>query len=184
MPLKLLLHVCCAPCSVMCVQTLRGAGVDVTGFWYNPNIHPFTEYKARMDALASYAASIALPMVWVDEYGLRPFVARALADPANRCAGCYEERLRKTAVAAREGGYDAFSTTLLISPYQQHERLREVAGRIAAEVGIPFHYVDFRPLFRAGRQIARELPLYMQKYCGCIFSEEERYLGGKRAKTS
>lgn len=173
--MKLLLHVCCAPCSVMCVKTLREAGVDVTAYWYNPNIHPFTEYQARKESFATYSESIGMPVVWNDVYGLRPFVERALADLDNRCAGCYEERLRKTAEAAKEGGYDAFSTTLLISPYQKHETLREVALRIAAEVGIPFHYVDFRPFFREGQKIARTLPVYMQKYCGCIFSEEERY---------
>jgi predicted adenine nucleotide alpha hydrolase (AANH) superfamily ATPase len=163
----------------MCVRTLRDAGHNVTGYWYNPNIHPYTEYKARMDSLSAYAGSIGLPMIWNDSYGLRPFVRRAVSDLDNRCSGCYEERLRTTAQTALEGGFDAFSTTLLISPYQKHDILRGVAERVSAEVGIPFLYVDFRPLFYEGRRIARSLPLYMQKYCGCIFSEEERYLSGK-----
>ncbi|HAQ55805.1 MAG TPA: hypothetical protein DCR44_00100 [Acholeplasmatales bacterium] len=181
--MKLLLHVCCAPCSVMVVKTIRAADVDVTAYWYNPNIHPYTEYVARRDAFKSYSETIGLPVVWNDFYGLRPFVERAMADPANRCAGCYEERLRKTAEEAKQGGYDAFSTTLLISPYQKHERLIEVADRIAREVGVPFYYVDFRPFFREGQRIARTLPIYMQKYCGCIFSEEERYLARQAKKT-
>lgn len=173
--MKLLLHVCCAPCSIMAVKILRDAGIDVTAYWYNPNIHPVTEYEARRDSFVAYASSIGLPVVMNDFYGLRPFLERALSDLGNRCSGCYEERLRKTAEAAASGGFDVFSTTLLISPYQKHETLRDVAGRIAAEVGVPFHYVDFRPYFREGQRLARTLPVYMQKYCGCIFSEEERY---------
>lgn len=181
--MKLLLHVCCAPCSVMVVKTIRDAGVDVTAYWYNPNIHPFTEYEARREAFKAYSASIGLPVVWNDFYGLKPFVERAMKDLENRCAGCYEERLRKTAEAAKTGGYDAFSTTLLISPYQKHEQLIEVAERIAKEAGIPFYYVDFRPFFREGQRIARTLPIYMQKYCGCIFSEEERYRAKQAKRT-
>jgi len=181
--MNVLLHICCAPCSVMCVKTLRDAGITITGYWYNPNIHPYTEYRARLDALKGYAETIDLPMIWNDVYGLRPFIVRAISDLDNRCDGCYEERLRQTAMAAKAGGYDAFSTTLLISPYQKHERLKSVAERIAAETGVPFHYVDFRSMFREGQRIARGLPLYMQKYCGCIFSEEERYRTPREPKT-
>lgn len=174
--MKILMHICCAPCSVMCITDLRTAGHDITGFWYNPNIHPFTEYELRKNALKEYATSISLPMIWRDEYGLRKFVALVSDHLDERCPSCYRERLRETAKVAKTEGFDAFTTTLLISPYQKHEVLREVADAIAFEIGIPFHYVDFRPAFREGQKIARTLPLYMQKYCGCIFSEEERYL--------
>jgi len=178
--MKLLLHICCAPCSILCIKRLRESNIDVTGFWYNPNIHPFTEYEARKNALMTYAESIDLPMIWQDEYGLRPFAKMVVDDLDNRCPKCYRLRLEAVAKAAKAQGFDAFSTTLLISPYQKHDLLRGVAEEIAKEVGIPFHYVDFRPDFRAGQTIARTLPLYMQKYCGCIFSEEERYQ--KKAK--
>ena len=85
-------------------------------------------------------------------------------------------RLDKTAQKAKELGFDYFSTTLLISPYQNHEMIYEVAEDMAEKYGVKFLYKDFRPFFREGQKIAMELGMYMQKYCGCIFSEEERYL--------
>ena len=85
-------------------------------------------------------------------------------------------RLFETARQAQEGGFDSFTSSLFISPYQQHELMRDVAERAAAEYGVAFLYRDFRPYFRSGQDFAREHGFYMQKYCGCVFSEEERYL--------
>ena len=173
--MKTLLHICCAPCANQCIEVLRGEGMDVTGFWYNPNIHPFTEYRARRDCLRQYAQTIALPLLERDEYALRPFV-RAVADKLDsRCETCYAMRLFAAAKAAKEGGFDSFTSSLFISPYQNHTLMIDVANRASEEYEIPFLYRDFRPYFRAGQQRARELGFYMQKYCGCIFSEEERY---------
>lgn len=170
-----LLHICCAPCSISCIESLRGESIALTGFWYNPNIHPFTEYKARKNTLVDYAASIELPLVVENLYGLRTFISHVSPDFDNRCGYCYQSRLEETARYAAEHGFDSFTTTLLISPYQKHELIRETAERVAEAYGVAFLYRDFRPLFRDGQQKARELGLYMQKYCGCIFSEEERY---------
>jgi predicted adenine nucleotide alpha hydrolase (AANH) superfamily ATPase len=178
--MKVLLHICCAPCSVMCIRHLRADGLEVTGYWYNPNIHPMTEYTSRLDALKIYAESIGLPMIINDFYGLRKFTKLVVDNLDNRCEICYRERLETVALAAKTGGFDAFSTTLLISPFQKHEKLIAVAMEVAMNIGIKFHYVDFRPDFREGQRIARTFPLYMQKYCGCIFSEEERYLPRKK----
>ena len=89
---------------------------------------------------------------------------------------CYEMRLYAAAKTAKAEGFDSFTSSLFISPYQKHELMREVAERAAAEYGVTFLYRDFRPYFRAGQARARELGFYMQKYCGCVFSEEERYL--------
>ncbi len=180
--MKILLHICCGPCSVMSVKTLRELGHHVTGYWYNPNIHPYIEYKNRLNALIDYAESIDLDLLINDEYGLKDFVKKAVEDETFRCEGCYRSRLEETAIKAKTDGYDAFSTTLLISPYQLHERLKEIAEEVAKDVGIEFFYTDFRPHFREGQRLAREANLYMQKYCGCIFSEEERYLGKKKKK--
>ena len=178
--MKTLLHICCAPCANQCIDVLRSEGAELTGFWYNPNIHPFTEYRARRNCVREYAASVALPLLERDEYALRPFV-RAVADNiAGRCVKCYEFRLFAAAQAAKDGGFDSFTSSLFISPYQNHELMRAVAERAAEEVGIPFLYRDFRPYFRAGQERARELGLYIQKYCGCVFSEEERYLTESR----
>ena len=174
--MKLLMHICCAPCANAPIASLRQRGVAVTGFWYNPNIHPFTEYRARRNCLREYAAAVSLPLLEKDEYGLRPFCRTVAEDIAGRCVKCYEMRLFETAKTAAEGGFDAFTSSLFISPYQNHELLMDVANRAAEAHGISFYYEDFRPLFREGQQTAREQSFYMQKYCGCVFSEEERYL--------
>ncbi len=173
--MKILLHMCCAPCSVACIKSLREEGADVTGFWYNPNIHPYMEYKNRKNTAIEYAKQIDLPLVIYDEYGLRQFVAHVSPEFDKRCGYCYRTRMDETANYAAQNGFDAFLTTLLISPYQNHEMICESAQRAAQQYGVPFLYRDFRSLFREGQSMARESELYMQKYCGCIFSEEERY---------
>lgn len=175
-----LLHICCAPCANQCIDVLRTDGCAVTGYWYNPNIHPFTEYRSRRNCLRDYAASIELPLIERNDYGLRPFVRAVAEDIDGRCVKCYSMRLYAAAHEAKEGGFDSFTSSLFISPYQNHELLREVAERAAAEYGVTFLYRDFRPLFRAGQERARELGMYIQKYCGCVFSEEERYLKAKK----
>ena len=174
--MKTLLHVCCAPCANQCVEVLRGEEIEVFGFWYNPNIHPFTEYRARRTCLRSYAEDVQLPLIEKNDYALRPFVREVAADLENRCGKCYEMRLFEAAKTAAEGGFDSFTSSLFISPYQNHDLMREVAERAAHTFGVEFLYRDFRPYFKDGQQFAREHDFYMQKYCGCVFSEEERYL--------
>ena len=171
-----LLHICCAPCANQCIEVLQGEKTEVTGFWYNPNIHPFTEYRARRNTVREYLQSIDVKLLERDDYALRPFVREVAEDIANRCGKCYEMRLFEAARQAKEGGFDSFTSSLFISPYQNHDLMRETAERAAAEYGVEFLYRDFRPYFRAGQDRARELGMYMQKYCGCVFSEEERYL--------
>ena len=178
--MKLLMHICCAPCANMPIDALRADGIDLTGYWYNPNIHPFTEYRARRNCLREYAQTIKLPLLERDDYGLRPFVRAVAEDIPGRCVKCYEMRLLETARQAKEGGFDSFTSSLFISPYQNHELMRDVAERAAAEYGVEFLYRDFRPYFAAGQERARELGFYMQKYCGCVFSEQERYLKPKK----
>lgn len=174
--MKTLLHICCAPCANQCIDALRNEGHALSGFWYNPNIHPFTEYRARRNCLRDYAASVSLPLLERDDYALRPFVRAVAEDIGNRCVKCYEMRLSAAAQFAGEHGFEAFTSSLFISPYQNHELMIMVAQKAADANGVQFLYRDFRPLFRAGQDRARELGLYMQKYCGCVFSEEERYL--------
>ena len=149
-----LLHICCAPCANQCIDVLRTDGYAVTGYWYNPNIHPFTEYRSRRNCLRDYAASIELPLIERNDYGLRPFVRAVAEDIDGRCVKCYSMRLYAAAHEAKEGGFDSFTSSLFISPYQNHELLREVAERAAAEYGVTFLYRDFRPLFRAGQERA------------------------------
>jgi len=175
--MKLLLHTCCAPCSVYCIKSLRKEEIEPTVYWFNPNIHPYMEYKARRDTLKEYAQSIEVEAIFEENYGLKEFCKNVIDDLENRCAKyCYRVRLEQTAKYAKENGYDAFTTTLLVSPYQNHELLIQVAQEIAEKYDIEFLYRDFRPGFREGQAEARSLGLYMQKYCGCVFSEEDRYL--------
>lgn len=174
--MKLLMHTCCAPCSVYCIDTLRAEGIEPDLFWYNPNIHPFIEYKARRDCLRDYASTVGVKLIINENYGLDEFCRNVVNDIPGRCVNyCYRKRIGETVRYAVENGYDAFTTTLLVSPYQKHEELKAVCEELAAAAGIKFVYRDFRVGFRAGQAKARELGLYMQKYCGCIFSEEERY---------
>ena len=174
--MKTLMHICCAPCANQPIEVLRADGIELTGFWYNPNIHPVTENRARRTCLEEYAKTIELPILMKNDYALRPFVRAVADDIAGRCVKCYEMRLFETAKQAAEGGFDSFTSSLFISPYQNDELMRETAERAALEYGVKFLYRDFRPYFQAGQAFAREHGLYMQKYCGCIFSEEERYM--------
>lgn len=174
--MKLLLHTCCAPCSVYCIDWLRDEKIEPTIYWYNPNIHPYMEYKARRDTLKEYTKSINVQAIFEENYGLQEFTKQVIHKLENRCVEyCYPIRLQQTAKYAKEHGYDAFSTTLLISPYQNHEAIKQIGETLAKQYKIEFLYHDFREGFRQGQQKARELGLYMQKYCGCIFSEEDRY---------
>ena len=174
--MKTLLHMCCAPCANQCVEVLTADKFEVTGFWYNPNIHPFTEYRSRRNCLREYAESIALPLIEKNDYALRPFIREVAEDISHRCGKCYEMRLFEAAKQAAEGGFDSFTSSLFISPYQNHELMKETAERAAMQYNVEFLYRDFRPYFKAGQEFAREHGFYMQKYCGCVFSEEERYL--------
>ena len=159
--MKLLMHTCCAPCSVYCIDSLRQEGIEPTVYWYNPNIHPYMEYKARRDCLKEYAKSIDVEAIFEEDYGLDEFCKNVICDLQNRCQNyCYRVRLEKTAKYAKENGFDTISTTLLVSPYQKHEVLKMEGEEIAK---------------KDGQTKARELGLYMQKYCGCVFSEEDRY---------
>ncbi len=175
--MKLLLHTCCAPCSVYCIDSLRNEGIEPVSYWFNPNIHPYIEYKTRRDTLIEYSKMINLELIINENYGLREFCKEVIDDLDNRCSKyCYRVRIEQTAKYAKENGYDAFTTTLLVSPYQNHEELKKICEEMAEKYDIKFLYRDFRPGFREGQNKARELGLYMQKYCGCVFSEEERYV--------
>lgn len=185
--MKLLLHTCCAPCSVYCIKTLRKEGIEPTLFWYNPNIHPYNEYKARRDCLKEYAKSQKVELILEDEYGLDEFVCAVSKMMAredfgdvmlNRCQNyCYPKRLRKVFEYAKENGYDTVSTTLLYSIYQQHDIIKDLMERLAKEYGVKFLYRDFRGGWKEGQEEAQKAGLYMQKYCGCVFSEEESGIG-------
>ena len=178
--MKLLMHTCCAPCSVYCIDSLREEEIELVSYWYNPNIHPYVEYKTRRDTLLKYSKIANFELIINEEYGLREFCKNVIGDLGNRCVNyCYRVRLEATAKYAKENGYDAFTSTLFVSPYQKHEELKKLCEEISQKYDIEFLYRDFRVGFRVGQAKAREIGLYMQKYCGCIFSEEQSQLAIK-----
>ncbi len=175
--MKLLLHICCANCLIYPLQRFKQEGIEVTGYFYNPNIHPLAEYKKRRQTLTEYSKQCGLDVEYVKGYDLESFfqnIAGCEAEPA-RCRRCYQMRLQKTAEFARDNGFDAFSTTLLVSPYQQHEILQQTGQEIAEAAGIEFFYQDFRSGWNQALEESKNLRLYRQKYCGCLYSERDRY---------
>ena len=176
--MKLLLHTCCAPCSVYCIKSLRKEGIEPTLYWYNPNIHPYAEYKARRDCLREYAKVVDVNLLEDDAYGLDEFVCNTYDKISTRCQEyCYLKRLRQAFEFAKSEGFDAISTTLLYSIYQKHDFIKDLMTSLSAEYGIEFVYRDFREGWQEGQDEARRIGLYMQKYCGCVFSEEESGIG-------
>jgi predicted adenine nucleotide alpha hydrolase (AANH) superfamily ATPase len=161
---------------------------EVAGYFYNPNIHPYEEYLRRLAAARTWAESAGVLLLSDESYAADEsyapptWIKEAASSLSDRCRACYHLRLEKTAARAKAAGYDAFSTTLLISPYQKHDELVTVAEAVALHVGIPFYYRDFRPHFNATFAPARALGLYRQNYCGCLLSAYERRTRPQRQK--
>jgi predicted adenine nucleotide alpha hydrolase (AANH) superfamily ATPase len=173
--MKLLLHICCGPCALYPIKKLVSSKFDeILGYYYNPNIHPPSEYKKRKDALADAAKKISFEVIYpfynMEEYFKEIPLAQ---DSPERCRSCWRLRLSKTAGFAKENGFDAFTTTLLISPYQDHELVRKLGEDISQENAVEFYYEDFRKGFRQSQEEAKKENLYRQKYCGCVFSEKD-----------
>jgi predicted adenine nucleotide alpha hydrolase (AANH) superfamily ATPase len=173
---RILLHVCCAPCSIYPFKKLLEQGHSVTGFFFNHNIHPYQEYRKRLDAVRDFAGRKSLEMIYKDEYALEKFLSAVAANPSERCTYCYFSRLDAAAATAAELGFDAFTSSLLYSRYQNHDLIIQTAERAAERHGIAFYYEDFRPGWQEGIKESKEMGLYRQQYCGCIYSEKERYL--------
>lgn len=173
--MKILLHICCAPCATYPVERLRRGGYQVQGFWYNPNIHLYREYCRRRDSLKDYAARVDLAVSYEDKYGLREFLRLVGDGKGDRCPACYHLRLQRAARVAGQGEFDAFTTTLLGSPHQRHDLIRNIGEQAGRENKIEFYYQDFRPGSREGSRLAKEMNLYRQQYCGCLYSEYERF---------
>ena len=178
--MNLFLHMCCGPCSVYPVSYLREQGHQLTGWFYNPNIHPYKEFRRRLDTAGEFACRVELTMLVQDDYTLEDFLTRALTAPEGRCYACYRLRLDEAARTAKESGFDAFTTTLLVSPYQKHDLIRQAGEAAAEKFDIPFYYQDFRPGWKEGVTKSLEMELYRQPYCGCIFSERDRYWKPKK----
>ncbi|MDD5652772.1 MAG: epoxyqueuosine reductase QueH [Candidatus Omnitrophica bacterium] len=169
--MKILLHICCAPCIIYPLKALKEKGAAVTGFFYNPNIYPQEEYLRRKEALEIYSqgqgAEIIYPQYRPEEY----VQATQGKEGKERCLSCWNFRLKKTAQEAKLRQFEYFSTTLLVSPYQDQEALKKIGEDLAAQEKIKFYYEDFRIGYRDAHNEARQKGIYCQKYCGCIHSE-------------
>jgi predicted adenine nucleotide alpha hydrolase (AANH) superfamily ATPase len=175
---KLLLHACCGPCLIYPLNAFNGEKESsVTVYYYNPNIHPSMEYLRRLDAISSYCVSKKVSLV-IDEYKPKQYfemVNPERIDLGDRCVECYRLRLYKTGKYAAQQGYDSFSTTLTVSPYQNHDAIIMLGKEAQEKYGVDFVYRDFRNGFREAQETAKSLEMYRQPYCGCVYSETERY---------
>ena len=171
-----LMHTCCAPCSLSCIEPLRSEGIEPVAFWYNPNIHPWKEYEARRDCLLGYAPSIGMEVRVHEEYGLRPFVEAVAGDLDHRCGYCYTHRLEETARYAAAHGFEWFCTTLSISPMKDPIRINALGQELGEKYNVCFLPSEFRKKdgYKRSLQLSAEYGLYRQDYCGCVFSKQER----------
>jgi predicted adenine nucleotide alpha hydrolase (AANH) superfamily ATPase len=176
--MRLLMHICCANCAIYPLIFLKQKNIEVDGFWFNPNIHPYLEYKNRLDALRHLQSLWNLNIFYEDYYGLKEFLRNVVGRENERCLYCYTSRLEETAKKAKEIGADAFTTSLLVSPFQKIDVIIKLGISISKQYSVEFYVDDFRKGYNEGRRIAKELGLYRQKYCGCIYSEMERYKNG------
>ncbi len=167
--MNVLMHMCCAPCSVYPVDRLTAEGCRLEGLFYNPNIHPREEYEKRRENVRIYSGIKNLKVNYIEDFRQKEW-ERFSGQEAARCTMCYDIRMDRAASFAAENGFDAFTTSLLVSPYQKHDLIRELGEKYVEKYGVDFLYMDFRPGFRQGQQQAKELGLYRQKYCGCIKS--------------
>ena len=173
--MNILLHVCCGPCALYPLKVMREKGHYVQGYFHNPNIHPFTEFKRRIEALEQMAAAEQFSLTIDDRYGLTEYLRRVVFNEETRCSLCYDMRLEQAAKRAAEEGMVGMTTTLLYSKYQNHDLIREKGEKLARAYGITFYYEDFRQGWQEGINMSKEMGLYRQPYCGCIYSEQERY---------
>jgi predicted adenine nucleotide alpha hydrolase (AANH) superfamily ATPase len=173
--MKVLLHVCCGPCAIYPVEALRREGFEVNGYFHNPNVHPYQEFKRRLQAVLQFSEAVDLDLVTDRNYGLRDFLRQVVFQEDSRCGLCYAMRLQKTAITAREMRVDAFSTTLLYSRYQKHELIKDIGEKISEQYQVPFYYADFRAGWQHGIDRSISMRLHRQSYCGCVYSEQERY---------
>jgi len=144
--------------------------MEVEGLFYNPNIHPVDEFIKRRENVERFSRIKDIPVEFLGEFKQDVWESFA-GNEEQRCRMCYALRLDKTAYHAKERGFDAFTSTLLVSPYQKHELIKELGEKYAEKYGVDFYYRDFRPGFREGQQKAKEMGLYRQKFCGCIVSK-------------
>ena len=174
--MDILLHICCGPCLIYPFNRLKDQGFKISGFYYNPNLYPLSEYSRRREALEILSKEFLLDVKY-PEHKEADFICALDTQESlpQRCSSCWSLRLRKTAGQAKQDGFAAFSTTLLVSPYQNHQLLKQLGHQIGQETGIDFYYEDFRPGFKQAQLEAKHRGIYRQKYCGCRYSKIEQF---------
>lgn len=173
--MKILMHQCCAPCSFYPVNVLKNDFDLISGFYYNPNIHPVKEFYLRLESVKYFNELYGLKSIIDEYYGLREFTRNVAYREDNRCLYCYASRIEKTVQTAKKGKFDYFTTTLLYSKMQNHGLISELCESFAAKYSVPFYYYDFREGWKEGIEESKRIGVYRQQYCGCIYSEEDRY---------
>ncbi|MFP4159244.1 MAG: epoxyqueuosine reductase QueH [Desulfobacterales bacterium] len=180
--MKILLHICCAPCSIYPLEVLHERDFGVMGFFYRNNIHPYMECRRREDTLIEYSEKTGLRVIYQEGYDLEGFLRSVVFRESDRCRFCYHDRLKTTAKLAKRGKFDYFTSTLLYSRHQNHELIAEIGESAGKSEGVPFYYEDFRKGWKTGVEKSRQMGLYRQQYCGCIYSEKERFYSGAGKK--
>ena len=161
------------------MRALQEQGHDVSGAFVNPNIHPYLEFERRREAARQACDTLNVPMVHEDGYGLTEFLRAVVGHEDERCTACYAMRLDRVAELAAELGFDGFSTSMLVSTQQDHDAIRQAGEAAAARHAVQFVARDFRPGVMDGVRESKKMGLYRQQYCGCIYSEWERYRDSK-----
>ena len=173
---KLLLHVCCGPCSTHVIETLREK-YDLTLFFYNPNVEPVNEYEQRLETAEKYAKELGLPLIVGDYDNIEWHNAvqghEQDEEGGERCSICFRYRLEKTAELAKEKDFDLFITTLSVSPYKNAEVINIIGLELAKKYGIEFLESDFKKHggYMHSVELSKKHNLYRQHYCGCLFSK-------------
>lgn len=152
------------------------------GLYYNPNIHPYQEYLRRLEGLEQVAEALDFEVIYLSEYDMEKYFREVVYRENQRCRVCYYMRLKRTAQVAKHGNFDAFTTTLLVSPFQNQDLIKEIGEQAGKEVGVPFLFQDFRSGFKETVNRSKEMGIYRQQYCGCIYSEKDRYTPRSRAR--
>ncbi len=180
--MKILVHICCAPCAMQVFPRLKEEFDEVMGLWYNPNIHPFREYQLRLDSVEKWVELSGVKVIYEGIYDIKSFLREIVYRESQRCLFCYRMRLTKTAIFAKKGKFDYFASTLLSSPHQKPRLIQDVAKEVAEEYSIKPYLKIIREGWKQNQELSRKLGLYHQQYCGCVYSEEERFKGKNYAR--
>lgn len=172
---KILLHICCANCAIYCIERLREMVYDVDGFFYNPNIHPIAEYSKRRNSVEEMSEKVDLTITYFKDYNFEDYFKKvSFYEDSSKCELCWKLRLSETAEYAAKRDYNAFSTTLLISPYQNQDIIKTIGNELSKKYSVQFIFEDFRKGFAQSQKEAKKMGLYRQNYCGCIYSESKQ----------